>query len=327
MVSEELARVLRRQKYKLIGNNAAAKLCLWTRRALLGKGGCYKQQFYGIASHRCLQLTPCVASCTQNCLFCWRVGDFVPVLSGQDEPELIIQGALAAQRTMLSGYGGEKRVERGLLAEAMRPAHVAISLAGEPTMYSKLPELIAGFRARGMTTFVVSNGSNPHMIQKIEPTQLYVSAIAPDRQSFAMLGRPMLPDAWERFSASLRALSEKKGRTVMRLTLVKPYNLHSPEKWAALVRLGSPMFVELKSYMHVGYSTLRLGAECQPSFEEVRELGRALARETNYLYTDENRVSKAVLLCRDEEAVEKRILKGDGVGSEKGAGGSGELFA
>ncbi|MEM3031016.1 MAG: 4-demethylwyosine synthase TYW1 [Candidatus Micrarchaeia archaeon] len=318
MVSEELAGILRRQKYRLFGNNAAAKLCLWTRRALLGKGVCYKQQFYGIASHRCLQLTPCVASCTQNCLFCWRVGEFAPAVAGEDEPEEIIEGALAAQRTMLSGYGGEARVEKKLLAEAARPAHAAISLAGEPTMYGRLPELVAGFHAMGMTTFVVSNGSNPRMIQEIEPTQLYVSAIAPDKQSFTALGRPMLPDAWERFNASLKVLSKKKGRTVMRLTLVKPHNLHSPEKWAALVRSASPMYMELKSYMHVGYSTLRLGAECQPSFEEVRSLGRELARETNYLYTSECKASKAVLLCRDEEAAEKRILKGGGVGDEQG---------
>jgi len=314
MVSADRGRVLRRQGYKLFGKNAAAKLCLWTRRALLGKGGCYKQQFYGIASHRCLQLTPCVASCTQNCLFCWRVGGFSPVLSGEDGPGEIIDGALRAQREMLSGYGGEAMVKKALYREALEPAHAAISLSGEPTMYSMLPQLIAGFHARGMTTFVVSNGSSPSMIEKVEPTQLYLSAIAPDEGTFVALGRPFLIDGWRRFKESLSALSRKKGRTVLRLTLVKGYNLHSVKGWAALVDRASPMFVELKSYVHVGYSTRRLAVENQPSFEEVAGFARELAGETNYLYTGENRASKAVLLCRDEWAAENRLLRGGLVG-------------
>jgi wyosine [tRNA(Phe)-imidazoG37] synthetase (radical SAM superfamily) len=33
-------------------------------------------EFYGIRSHRCLQMTPVVDQCTHNCLFCWRVQGF-----------------------------------------------------------------------------------------------------------------------------------------------------------------------------------------------------------------------------------------------------------
>ena len=31
---------------------------------------CYKAQFYGIESHRCVQMTD--LRCNQQCLFCWR---------------------------------------------------------------------------------------------------------------------------------------------------------------------------------------------------------------------------------------------------------------
>src|SRR5579872_7168493 len=39
--------------------------------------------------------------------------------------------------------------------EAGKPKHVAISYDGEPTMYTRLPELISEFRKRGISTFLV----------------------------------------------------------------------------------------------------------------------------------------------------------------------------
>ncbi|TDA33071.1 MAG: 4-demethylwyosine synthase TYW1, partial [Hadesarchaea archaeon] len=36
-----------RQGYRLVGRNSAVKVCLWTRRSLLGRGECYKARFYG----------------------------------------------------------------------------------------------------------------------------------------------------------------------------------------------------------------------------------------------------------------------------------------
>ena len=52
-------------------SSAALKPCLWCKRALAGGEMCYKHQFYGIDSHRCVQLTPTL-KCNQRCLFCWR---------------------------------------------------------------------------------------------------------------------------------------------------------------------------------------------------------------------------------------------------------------
>ena len=64
------------------------------------------------------------------------------------------------------------------LKEAFKPIHFAISLSGEPTMYPKLPELIDEIHKRGMTAYLVTNGSYPDMVEKLinhEPTQFYIT--------------------------------------------------------------------------------------------------------------------------------------------------------
>ena len=67
LVSDEVRRVLEHQQYRLVGRHSAVKLCHWLKHSLRGKGVCYKQQFYGIRSHRCLQFTPVVNWCNQAC--------------------------------------------------------------------------------------------------------------------------------------------------------------------------------------------------------------------------------------------------------------------
>ena len=52
-------------------NHTAAQTCGWTKNALRGEGKCYKYIFYGIESHRCIQMTP-VVKCNERCVFCWR---------------------------------------------------------------------------------------------------------------------------------------------------------------------------------------------------------------------------------------------------------------
>jgi tRNA wybutosine-synthesizing protein 1 len=36
---------LEKQQYRIIGKQAAVKICRWTKNSLTGKGVCYKQQF------------------------------------------------------------------------------------------------------------------------------------------------------------------------------------------------------------------------------------------------------------------------------------------
>ncbi|MBI5159731.1 4-demethylwyosine synthase TYW1 [Candidatus Micrarchaeota archaeon] len=310
MLDEETKKILRRQHYKLVGENAAVKLCLWAKRALKGEGFCYKQQFYGIPSHRCVQMTPCVSTCTQNCLFCWRASDFTSKLEKEDEPEKIFQGMLDAQRSLLSGFGGIKEQPApGLLEEARKPSQVAISLSGEPTLYSQLPEFIELIRKNNMTSFLVSNGANPEMLARVKPTQLYVSLCAPDEETHKKLCAPSIPNAWGKLNDSLELMrGMEKQRTTLRMTLVKGENLHSPEKYAKLIAKANPMFVELKSYMCVGFSTKRFDHSNMPRYEEIMEFAGKVAEENGYIPVDSNNVSRVALLARDEKTAGKRMI-------------------
>jgi tRNA wybutosine-synthesizing protein 1 len=61
---------LEKQQYRIVGGTGAVKLCHWMRQKLIHGRACYKEEFYGIDSHRCLQMTPSVNICNFKCLFC-----------------------------------------------------------------------------------------------------------------------------------------------------------------------------------------------------------------------------------------------------------------
>ncbi|MEM4417777.1 MAG: 4-demethylwyosine synthase TYW1, partial [Nitrososphaerota archaeon] len=48
--------------YRVVGRHSAVKVCHWTKSALRGGKMCYKS-WYGIESHRCIQMTPSVQYC------------------------------------------------------------------------------------------------------------------------------------------------------------------------------------------------------------------------------------------------------------------------
>ena len=255
-------------------NHTAAQTCGWTANALRGEGKCYKNIFYGIESHRCIQMTP-VVKCNERCVFCWRdhrghayeLGDVA-----WDDPEAVVDASIELQRKLLSGFGGNEQVPRERFDEAMEPRHVAISLDGEPTLYPFLPELIEAFHDRDVTTFLVSNGTNPEMLARCEPTQLYVSVDAAERATFDRVVRPVDDDAWERLIDTMDVLAEKsETRTVLRTTLVKGENMADPDWYAAFYERADPDFVELKAYMHVGHSRGRLDRSAMPTHDEVMD--------------------------------------------------------
>lgn len=305
----ELRALLTKQKYKLIGNNAAAKLCAWTKTALRGNGFCYKQKFYGIQSHRCLQMTPCVNACTHQCAFCWRAIEFTQSsIKDSDDPKFIVDEAIRAQRLMLSGFGGYDGVDKKKLEEAQNPNQVAISLSGEPTLYNHLPELIDEFRRRKFTTFVVSNGTNPKMLEKIAPTQLYVTLAAPNEKTYKRICNPRINDGWKRINESLEILAGTKMRTAIRLTLVRKLNMHGPKEYARLIEKSNCMFVEAKAYMSVGSARQRLDLEFMPRHDEIVRFAKELKNELGYVIVDEQIVSRVVLLCRDDDTAKRRFI-------------------
>ncbi len=278
--------------YQLIGNHSAVKTCLWLKKSLKDLGFCYKQKFYGIQSHRCLQMTPALL-CNQSCIHCWRPLELLKEFKGWDEPEKIVDESIKAQRRLLSGFYGTKGVNLKKLKEAENPNQVAISLIGEPTLYPYLPELIECYKRRGFTTFLVTNGTMPEVVARVEPTQLYISLTAFDEKSHIELNRPV-KSLWERILRSLEAMSESKSRRVVRLTLIKGLNMHEKalERFDQLIKIAEPDYVEAKAYMFLGYSRLRLKYENMPSHEEVLEFSRKLG----YEIVDESEQSRVCLL-------------------------------
>jgi tRNA wybutosine-synthesizing protein 1 len=307
-VSAELQLLMKRQQYGLIGKHSRVKVCHWTKSSLRDEGGCYKHKFYGIQSHQCVQMTPSF-TCNFACNFCWRDHAYhtSPALKGgMDEPIDIVEKSIISQRKLLSGFGGHKTANAQKVKEAMHPKHVAISLDGEPTLYPKIAGLIAEYTKRGMTTFLVSNGSMPEKIREIvetaPPTQLYISLDAPNKELFQKIDNPMINDAWERIMETLDIVSTagEKTRTVLRMTLIKGMNMCNADDYAQLFNRSKTQFVEVKAYMWVGHSQERMEQGQMPYHEEVVEFAQQLAEASGYEVVDEHVPSRVVLLMRKD---------------------------
>ncbi len=284
---------LARQGYHLVGGGAV-KPCLWLNRAMRGGEQCYKHHFYGISSHRCVQMTPTL-QCNHLCLHCWRPIDHPQPEKEPLEPSALLEGILAGQKKFLSGYGGAKTTDPARLAEAREPRHVALSLMGEPTLYPYLPELLEIIRRRGMTSFLVSNATRPEVLADLRPTQLYLSINAPDQDLYRHVCRPA-GDFWPKVLESLQGLSDHRCRSVIRLTLARGLNLGRPEDFARLISKADPDFVEAKAYMHLGRSRDRLSREAMPSHAEILEFASALGRALGYELEADVPLSRVALL-------------------------------
>lgn len=299
-MEESTKELLRKQRYQFAGEHSAVKLCHWLKESIMRGRVCYKQKFYGIQSHRCLQMTPAVNWCTQKCLFCWRPVRFTEDVPEQvDEPRDIVEKSIAAQRTLLSGYQGVlDRVDRKKLEEAQNPNNVAISLSGEPTCYPRLSGLIGEYKRSGFTTFLVTNGTNPDILEHMDslPWNLYVTVAAPNKDIHRRLCNPIIPDAWERLNKTLELFPSLDTQKVMRLTLVKGYNMCNPEEYAKLIEKAQPTYVETKAYMYVGFSRNRLTIENMPMHEDIQEFARSLEELTSYRISNESPESRVILL-------------------------------
>lgn len=291
--------------YRFVGpsEHAAVKTCEWTRNSIRGKGFCYKQKFYGIKTHRCMQIAVGVEYCNHRCLFCWRdINNTIPKWVGKaDDPKEIIDSALDAQREILQGFGGNENADKKIFKESLNPNQVAVSLAGEPTLYPKLPELIDEIKSRGMTAFLVSNGTNPDMIEKLEkhqPTNLYITLPAPDEKTYKKTCNPLIKDGWNRIMKSLSLLKQFDCNTVIRLTLVRNLNFINPEGYGKIIKKYSPKYAEVKAFMSVGFSRERLPYTDMPLHPEIKSFAEKIAKESGYEITDEKPGSRVVLLTR-----------------------------
>jgi tRNA wybutosine-synthesizing protein 1 len=315
MLSPALRNILLKQKYRLVGphEHSGVKLCHWMRQKLLFN-----------RPHRCLQFTPTINQCTQKCLFCWRYQGFSEseFTETPDSPEEIVDEAVDAQRKLLTGFKGDPRVNLDYWHEAQNPNQVAISLSGEPTLYPELGEFIELCNRRGWTTFLVSNGTRPDILEKLDPlpTQLYISITAPNEEIYKRLCVPIqyninnkstnknkrksnnessrIPRGWSAVQETLELLPSLDTRTVLRHTLVDGWNLGWEREYAKLDSKAEPMFIEPKSYVFVGYSRTRMTLKNMAKHEQIRDFSQKLGEQLGYEITAERSDSRVVLLTR-----------------------------
>jgi tRNA wybutosine-synthesizing protein 1 len=285
------------------GRQAAAKVCEWTRKSLRGEGTCYKQKWYGIESHRCLQCTLSLR-CNTRCAYCWRSFKAFSGVSktdkNVDDPEVILKDLVRNQRLLLSGFGGFRETEKKKWEEAKKPTNFAISLIGESLFYPRLSDFIELIRKKGGSTFLVTKGTLPEELKSLDelPTNLYISVCAPDRGTFRKLDRPLAGDGWERQMESLEFMNSVSCRKVIRVTAVKGHNMKNPEGYAKLIGKANPDFIEIKAYMHLGESQSRLPRDAMPFPKDVERFAKEVADASAYTYRDFFGPSRVALLSR-----------------------------
>jgi tRNA wybutosine-synthesizing protein 1 len=303
-MDEPLRKILKKQQYFIVGNHSGVKLCHWMRQKLLFKRTCYKEQFYGIDCHRCLQMTPTVDQCNQKCLFCWRYhGEHKLNRNALDEPEELLEQAIIGQRKLISGFKGDHRCDLDHWNEANQPNQVAISLAGEPMIYPYLSDFIELCHRRGMTTFLVTNGTLPKAIERLDtlPTQLYVTVAAPTEDIYKNLCVPRTgTKGWENLKKSLELLPSLSTRTVIRHTLLEEWNLKDVDRYAELDATAEPLFIEAKGYMFVGHSRQILSLKNMPKHDAIANFGTLLAQKLGYEILDERADSRVVVLGKEK---------------------------
>lgn len=311
-IPKALAQEMKKKQYGLFGHSAV-QICGWTKKVLQGKDACYKQHFYGIHTHKCMQLSPAALWCSNSCVYCWRPVELMnPQRLKWGKPEEIVAGLISERRKLLSGFGGRTGIDAGLWKDSLVPDHFAISLSGEPCIYPHLPELIKYLKEeyKARSVFLVTNGTFPGMIKRLVsedalPHQLYISVVAADRGLYNKIVKPKFADAWERLRESLGI--RLSARKVLRLTLIKGVNDKNISKFGEMLEGADADFIELKAYMFLGYSRNRLRIENMPLHREVREYADKLGRLLpSFELADEHAPSRIVLF--KNKRIEQKLL-------------------
>lgn len=316
MKFEELKKVMKKQHYEVVGNHSAVQICRWTKNSLRDEGVCYKEQFYGIDSHLCCQMSPWLG-CQNRCVHCWRPIELNFKIEGKiDSPKEIIDRCIIAQRKLLNGFNIDPNSDKKQLSKANQkkyheshePMQFAISLTGEPTIYPYVGGLIEELRSRGKTSFLVTNGLFPEKIKELKdknqlPTQLYVSVNTSNKKSYDEFHKSSVKDAWEKLNETLEILSELNCRTIFRMNLVLDSNMNDEyiEEYAQMIKNANPLFVEVKGFMSVGFARERLGYERMPKHEDMLEFVKKLSKATGLEHLDTHERSRAYVLGKDKE--------------------------
>jgi wyosine [tRNA(Phe)-imidazoG37] synthetase (radical SAM superfamily) len=229
-------------------------------------------------------------------------------------------------RDIVEKYVASKKDIIEVHLEAARPKHIAISYDGEPTMYTRIGELIDEFRRRGISTFVVTNGTFPERIIEMKengtlPTQLYVTLAAPDKETYLRVCssvKPYFPvhdDHWERLNRTLGLLSYLGCRTVVRITSVRGVNMIKPELYREKVQKANPSFLEVKGFSISGNapriserlgetnlsqgdpSLYKIAFQYAPTHEEIMNFARAISKDfAQFPLVSESKLNRQALM-------------------------------
>ena len=304
LISQQKQKDLEKKGYRFAGKNVHAgnKICHWTRKSIVDEGTCYKEQFYGIKSHRCLQMSPSIPYCQHKCLFCWRDTEITKVswdTDDYDDPKTIIEDCIENQKKLLCGFFGNEKANPQKLKECVKPNNAALSLAGEPLLYPEINQLIDEFHKQDFTTFLVTNGESPEDLKKLEenePTQLYVSLDAPNNEIYQKVCKPQIENGWEKLNETIQLLSTYDTRKVLRITSVKDLNMTNPEEYAKIIDKADVDYVEIKAYMYVGDSRERLKWENMPKTVDIQNFATEVAKNCGMEIIDEVEKSRVLLL-------------------------------
>jgi tRNA wybutosine-synthesizing protein 1 len=237
-----------------------------------------------------------------------------------DSPELIIEKTVEQRKRLFSGLGGAADSNVPMFKDAFNrfPAHWAISLSGEPTLYPKLPELILLLKKNPAvkSVFLVTNGQEPEMLARLKkekalPTQLYISVDAADKGTYFAVNVPVYPDGWERLNKTLELIADFSCRRVLRFTVIEGINDKAEmlPLYGKLFEKSGADFIEVKAYMHLGFSRKRLGRENMPAHKSVKELSMKLLEFLpNFKFEDEDAASRIVLL-KNKKSEYANIIK------------------
>lgn len=322
MKFNELKKRMKKQHYEIVGNHSAVQICRWTKRSLRGEGVCYKEKFYGIKSHLCCQMSPWLG-CQNKCIHCWRPIEFNFKLEGKiNSPKEIIDKCILAQRKLLKGFNIDRYSRKKQLSkanqkkylEAQEPMQFAISLSGEPMIYSKIGELIEELTRRGKTSFLVTNGLYPKKIKELAekkqlPTQLYISVNAPNEKLYNKFHQSNIKNAWDKLNETLELISKLKCRTIFRMNLIRDLNMNEGhvKEYAEMIKKAKPLFVEVKGFMSVGFARERLGYDRMPTNEEMKKFCKKLSQATGLKILDSHERSRAYVLGRAEDKGKLKI--------------------
>ena len=308
---------LEKEGYGIVGDHSAVKICLWTKHAIRGDDGCWKEKFYGISSAGCCQMTPSLFHCENQCLHCWRNLNYTSdkKIEDCDDPVEILDGIVEARKKLLSGFPGSE-IDLKKFKDALEPKLYTMSLSGEPTLYPSLGEMFKEIRRRGAVSFLVTNGLNPEVLAGFSdeelPTQITISTNAPNEKLFKIWHRSTKFDAWKKFNESLDVLREmrRRVRRVVRLTLVKKgdegeFNRvtnmteENVGEYCELIKKAEPDFIHVKGFKSVGYARARMGYDKQPWFDTVKDYALKIRDELEgYDIAGEDERSCVVMLAK-----------------------------